>query len=343
MRSSPSRRTPGPGPACWSGPSPGCCTRWTEPRPRPVSGPGSSRLSWSWWSSSWSWSPCSTAAGCACRSRTPRRAGPSWAAASRAAPSIDSARRRRRPPGATSWRCASSCGPSRAAWTSAGLVDPRPGRTADELAAEAGPDPSRARCRPAHRSPHVRRRRLRLGARLGRPGRAASPPRRAGRGQPAGPAGRRSAMTQVLDRPETAAAPPAAAGQRLRRAAWPIAIAGLVLAAVLVTVWANGRGNDQPLDPDGVSPDGSKALAQVLRTHGVPVQVARSASTLPDGPRGPPHSHRAGQSHRPARRRPTSPRCGPMSLARPPPGGSSWSRPGRGSSPRSCPAWGSLG
>jgi hypothetical protein len=45
-------------------------------------------------------------------------------------------------------------------------------------------------------------------------------------------------------------------------------------------VLSSGRGNGEPLDPDGASPDGSKALAQVLRSHGVDVQVERSAAGL---------------------------------------------------------------
>jgi hypothetical protein len=66
----------------------------------------------------------------------------------------------------------------------------------------------------------------------------------------------------------------------LRRWAWPIAIVVTLALAVLVTVVANGRGNSEPLDPAGVAPDGSKALAQVLRTHGVDVETARSPAQL---------------------------------------------------------------
>jgi Domain of unknown function (DUF4350) len=68
--------------------------------------------------------------------------------------------------------------------------------------------------------------------------------------------------------------------ERLRRSAWPIAILVMLLLAVSVTVLANGRGNGQPLDPDGVSPDGSRALAQVLRSHGVEVQVERTSTAF---------------------------------------------------------------
>jgi hypothetical protein len=70
--------------------------------------------------------------------------------------------------------------------------------------------------------------------------------------------------------------------ERLRRGAWPIAILVMLLLAVSITVLANGRGNNEPLDPDGVGPDGSRALAQVLRTHGVEVEVARTGTAFDD-------------------------------------------------------------
>lgn len=91
-------------------------------------------------------------------------------------------------------------------------------------------------------------------------------------------------MTVVLDAPAPAGGPAGRATllgrERLRRWAWPAAVVLAVLLAVGVTVLANGRGNGVPLDPDGVGPDGSKALAQVLRTHGVDVRVVRSDRAL---------------------------------------------------------------
>jgi hypothetical protein len=70
----------------------------------------------------------------------------------------------------------------------------------------------------------------------------------------------------------------AAIGARVRAAGWPLAIVALVLAAVLLTLLTSGKGNDLPLDPGGVGPSGSRALAQVLDGHGVRVEVERTAA-----------------------------------------------------------------
>jgi hypothetical protein len=84
----------------------------------------------------------------------------------------------------------------------------------------------------------------------------------------------------------TAAGPTAPSGGRpaaealVRRGAWPLAIAGMVLAAIALTLLIGGRGNSDPLDPGGADPHGSRALAQVLGDHGVHVQIARSAGAL---------------------------------------------------------------
>ena len=69
-------------------------------------------------------------------------------------------------------------------------------------------------------------------------------------------------------------------GSRFRRAGWPLAIGLLVLAAVGLTVLTGGKGNGIPLDPDGVGPDGARAVAQVLDRHGVAVQIERSRAAL---------------------------------------------------------------
>jgi Domain of unknown function (DUF4350) len=60
-----------------------------------------------------------------------------------------------------------------------------------------------------------------------------------------------------------------------RRAGWPVAIVGLVVAAVALTLLVSGKGNSIPLDPNGAGPDGARALAQVLDHHGVDVVVER--------------------------------------------------------------------
>ncbi len=174
-----------------------------------------------------------------------------------------------------------------------GLLDPRAGTHGGRAGARGDPSPA-----PAGRSARggradVRRRGLRPAPGQRRRGRAAAPPGPGRRGRPArGPAdAQRCPVTAVLD----ADAPEAAAGSHpagrdqgrdhgrrelVRRWGWPVAIATAFVLAVLVTVVANGRGNDVPLDPDGVGPDGSKALAEVLRAHGVSVQVVRSDAAL---------------------------------------------------------------
>jgi hypothetical protein len=90
-------------------------------------------------------------------------------------------------------------------------------------------------------------------------------------------------VTEVTEHVQAPPGPPSRVGSvrgRLRQWAWPIAIVGVLALTVLITVVANGRGNSDPLDPNGVGPDGSKALAQVLRTHGVDVQIARTPAAL---------------------------------------------------------------
>lgn len=67
---------------------------------------------------------------------------------------------------------------------------------------------------------------------------------------------------------------------QVRRAGWPLAIVGLVVVTVLLTLLVSGRGNDVLLDPDGTGPNGARAIAQVIDDHGVPVQVVRSDDEL---------------------------------------------------------------
>jgi hypothetical protein len=65
-----------------------------------------------------------------------------------------------------------------------------------------------------------------------------------------------------------------------RRAGWPVAIVALVVAAVGLTLLVSGKGNSVPLDPNGVGPDGARALAQVLDHHGVDVLIERDQAGL---------------------------------------------------------------
>lgn len=82
--------------------------------------------------------------------------------------------------------------------------------------------------------------------------------------------------------PETPGAPaPAASPQRWRR--WvPFLLIGTVLvAAVALTVaTASQPGQRTPYDPESTQSDGTRALVNVLRDHGVDVDVVRSAGAL---------------------------------------------------------------
>ena len=48
----------------------------------------------------------------------------------------------------------------------------------------------------------------------------------------------------------------------------------------MLTLLVAGKGNSLPLDPDGVGPDGARALAQVLDHHGVDVLIERDRAAL---------------------------------------------------------------
>ncbi len=72
----------------------------------------------------------------------------------------------------------------------------------------------------------------------------------------------------------------ASARSAVRRAGWPLAIAGLLLVAALLTLVTGHGGNGEPFDPDGAGPQGSRAIAQVLSGHGVRVEVVRSREDL---------------------------------------------------------------
>jgi hypothetical protein len=80
------------------------------------------------------------------------------------------------------------------------------------------------------------------------------------------------------------AASPAPAAPARRRLRPRLLIAGAVLLALVVAVWAS-RGaerHDGFADPQNPTPDGAQALAQVLGDDGVDVTVVRSAADLDD-------------------------------------------------------------
>lgn len=65
------------------------------------------------------------------------------------------------------------------------------------------------------------------------------------------------------------------------------AIVGCLLAVLVAAVVLTPRTTDEPLDPASATPDGTRAVAQVLGQHGVQVTIARRVTELPaDGVRG---------------------------------------------------------
>lgn len=72
-------------------------------------------------------------------------------------------------------------------------------------------------------------------------------------------------------------------GLRLRRWAWPAAVAGLVVLAAAVTALLTPSGNRDALDPRSTAEAGSRAVARILVAHGVSVTVATSAAEAVDG------------------------------------------------------------
>ncbi len=65
-----------------------------------------------------------------------------------------------------------------------------------------------------------------------------------------------------------------------RRTAWGLVVALGVAALVVITLTTSVP--DQLLDPEQTSPNGGRALAEVLRGHGVQVEVVRSHRALPE-------------------------------------------------------------
>lgn len=68
---------------------------------------------------------------------------------------------------------------------------------------------------------------------------------------------------------------------RLRRRAVWLVVVGLGVAALAALALATAQ-PAQDLDPDGTGPGGGRALVEVLRHHGVDVQIVRSAHALVD-------------------------------------------------------------
>lgn len=98
-----------------------------------------------------------------------------------------------------------------------------------------------------------------------------------------------------LDSPTTAAGDTALAGPAVtplvsratrirRRGVWALVVA--VGIAALVAIALSTTAPDQVLDPDDTGPRGGKAIVEVLRDHGVDVQVVRSIDALADATPG---------------------------------------------------------
>jgi uncharacterized protein DUF4350 len=84
-------------------------------------------------------------------------------------------------------------------------------------------------------------------------------------------------MTTTLDAPVVPASQP---GLFARHRSTFLIVLALVAAVAIAIVLGAGRETSTPMDPDNPSPDGAKALAQVLGDEGVDVEVARSAGEL---------------------------------------------------------------
>ncbi|GAA2063494.1 DUF4350 domain-containing protein [Catenulispora yoronensis] len=65
---------------------------------------------------------------------------------------------------------------------------------------------------------------------------------------------------------------------RLRAWRWPLAALGVLLLGSLITAFVLGGSSGGTLDPDSESPDGSHALAVLLRDHGVTVVSAHTTA-----------------------------------------------------------------
>ena len=188
---------------------------------------------------------------------------------------------------------ASACAPSSARLEERSVLEPRPGRTADEAAHEAGL--ALPTCASA----------LRSGARLfdevwygGHPAGPASDEtlraldRQVADARPVradAPSGRR------CDRPVVTTTLAPTAGQLWRRARGPVVVLAVVLlGALALAVLAGGSGSER-LDPRSPEPSGSRAVAEVLRDQGVRVDLATTTA----GVRACGHGRRHGARGRP--------------------------------------------
>jgi len=75
--------------------------------------------------------------------------------------------------------------------------------------------------------------------------------------------------------PADAGGPPArpdVARARWRRARWPLAVSALVLLAAVIGALLIPRTTGEALDPDSATPEGTRAVAQILRREGVRVE-----------------------------------------------------------------------
>lgn len=70
--------------------------------------------------------------------------------------------------------------------------------------------------------------------------------------------------------------------RRGERRAWLLVGAVVVVAVVLTVVFTRTTRSGEPLDPDNPDRGGAQALARVLASHGVDVEVARGAQELAD-------------------------------------------------------------
>lgn len=85
-------------------------------------------------------------------------------------------------------------------------------------------------------------------------------------------------MSEAFFAPPAAPAPLPSARVRILRATALVALVLLTLA--LAVLWGADRAGRSPLDPQGVGPEGSRAVARVLAEHGVEVVIVRSTNEL---------------------------------------------------------------
>ena len=167
------------------------------------------------------------------------------------------------------------------------LLDDLPGRTAHEVAVALGPVFPASASLAGHRRRHLRRGALRPAHGRRGVGPRRHRARRHPRVEPAGAArpGHRGGPAMSAAVTETEPAPPAArptarwGRDRVRRTAAYVGAVALGLLLVVMLALSAQRPT-APLDPDGTGPEGARALAEVLRSQGVEVEVVRSIDAL---------------------------------------------------------------